>query len=56
MGIFIGGEEDLQLKLEVVWSTWTAGWPHKWPAGQPSWPSPTLGVTDLLHRPPLTHV
>jgi hypothetical protein len=44
-GVFIGGEEDLHCKLEVVWST--AGWPFKWLASQPSRSSPTLGITDL---------
>jgi hypothetical protein len=56
MGVFIGGEEDLHRKLEVVWSTWTADEPYMWPASQPSQPSPTLRVTDLLHLPTLTGV
>jgi hypothetical protein len=30
--------------------------PYTWPAGQPSRPSPTSGITDLLHRPALTRV
>jgi hypothetical protein len=56
MGVFIGGAEDLHRKLEAVWSTWPADWSYTWPAGQPSQSSPTLGVTDLLHRPSLTRV
>jgi hypothetical protein len=54
MGVFIGGEEDLNSKLGAVWSTWMADRPYTWPTGQPSWLSPTLGVTDLLDRPALT--
>jgi hypothetical protein len=56
MGGIIGGEEDLHRKVEVVWSTWMAGRPYTWLVGQPSQPLLTSGVSDLLHRPPLTRV
>jgi hypothetical protein len=46
-GVFIGGEEDLHYKVEVVWSIWTADRLYTWLAGQPSRPLTTLGVTDL---------
>jgi hypothetical protein len=52
-GIFIGDEEDLHHKLEAVWSIWPADRPYTWLASQPSRPSPTSGITGLLHRPPL---
>jgi hypothetical protein len=44
-GVFIGCEEDLHRKLEVVWITWMAGRSYTWPVGQPSPPS---GITDLV--------